>query len=127
LLSSAHAVTDLPVFREVTGHLRPVPFILTEDMFEGIPVELAGAEISELVGKPVADLHVHDVPEIYLLFAPRPGDAEISIQVEDQQFRLTAPGALYVPAGQRHRFITERAVPGSFCFGMFLRSGAAQR
>ncbi|MFE6049476.1 cupin domain-containing protein [Kitasatospora sp. NPDC056446] len=112
----------LPLLREVVGHHRPVPFILTREMFGGLPVELAGAEISSLVDQPVAETHVHGVPEVYLLFAPNPGDAEISVEVEDEEFLLTAPAALYVPAGKRHRFVTRRAVPGSFCFGLFVHS-----
>ncbi|HWB36492.1 MAG TPA: cupin domain-containing protein [Rugosimonospora sp.] len=115
-----HVATDLPVFRSVDGHHRPVPFILTRDMFGGIPVELGGAEISDLVDKPVAEPHVHDVPEIYLLFAPTPGDAVITVEVDGDSYELSAPGALYVPAGHRHRFVTRKAVPGSFCFGLFL-------
>ena len=117
---SALAQRDLPVFRAVDGHHAPVPFILTRDMFGGIPVELGGAEISHLVDQPVAEAHVHDVPEIYLLFAPEPGAAVIDIEVDGARFRLEAPGALYVPAGCRHRFITREAVTGSFCFGLFI-------
>ena len=115
----------LPVLREVGGHHAPVPFYLTREMFGGIPVELGGAEISELVGRPVADAHVHDVPEIYLLFSRRPGEAEIVIEVEGEEYPLKSPGAFYVPAGLRHRFITKAAAPGSFCFGLFL--GARNR
>lgn len=117
---------DLPVFRQVDGHHAPVPFVLTRDMFGGIPVELGGAEISNLIDRPVAEPHVHDVPEIYLLFAPEPGAAVIDVEVEGESVRLTAPAALYVPAGRRHRFITRAAVPGSFCFGLFLHAAAAE-
>ncbi len=120
---SAQVQADLPVFRTVEGHTRPVPFILTRDMFDGIPVELGGAEISGLVDQPVAEPHVHEVPEIYLLFAPTAGAAVIEVEVEDETYELAAPAALYVPAGRRHRFVTRRAVPGSFCFGLFLHSG----
>ncbi len=116
---------DLPVLRTVEGHHRAVPFILTRDMFGGIPVELGGAEISGLIDQPVAQAHVHDVPEIYLLFAPEPGAATITVEVEDEVFELRAPAALYVPAGHRHRFVTRAAVPGSFCFGLFLHGAPA--
>jgi mannose-6-phosphate isomerase-like protein (cupin superfamily) len=64
---------------------------------------------------------VHDVPEIYLLFASEPGAAEIDVEIEGEEtVRLTAPAALYVPAGRRHRFITRSAAPGSYCYGLFL-------
>lgn len=111
---------ELPVLRDVGGHHAPVPFFLTREMFDGIPVELGGAEISELIDRPVADAHVHEVPEIYLLFSRRPGEAEIVIEVEGEEHVLKSPGAFYVPAGLRHRFITKVAAPGSFCFGLFL-------
>ncbi len=120
---SVQVQDDLPVLRTVDGHHRPVPFILTREMFGGIPLELGGAEISNLVDKPVAEAHVHDVPEIYLLFAPNPGEAVITVEVDDESYELQAPAALYVPAGRRHRFVTRKAVPGSFCFGLFVHSG----
>ncbi|MBB4640209.1 cupin domain-containing protein [Rhizorhapis suberifaciens] len=111
---------DLPVMKVVAGHHQSVPFILTREMFGGISVELAGAEISNLIECPVAAAHVHDVPEIYLLFSPRPGGAVIAVEVEDETVILKSPGALYVPAGKVHRFITKKAEAGSFCFGLFL-------
>lgn len=114
------AAQNLPILRDLPGHNIPVPFMLTGDMFGGIPVELAGAEISGLVDRPVADTHVHEVPEIYLLFAPQPGDAEIDVEIDGETFTVLSPGAVYVPAGARHRFVTRRAVPGSFCYGLFL-------
>ena len=117
---SAILAQALPVLRTMPDHRVPVPFLLTSDMFGGIPVELAGAEISDLVDRPVADPHVHGVPEIYLLFAPAPGAAEIEVEAGTEAYVVTSPGALYVPAGVRHRFVTRRAVPGSFCYGLFL-------
>lgn len=123
MTQSVQMESQLPVFRPVAGHHAPVPFLLTRDMFGGIPVELGGAEITALVGRPVAEPHVHDVPEIYLLFSPEPGGAEIDVEVEDESFRLTAPAALFVPAGRRHRFVTRSAVPGSYCYGLFLHAG----
>lgn len=119
---SVRIMSELPVFKEVEGHHNPVPFILTREMFDGIPVELGGAEISNLVERPVAEPHVHDVPEIYLLLSPQPGDAEITVDVEDEEFSLTSPSALYIPAGRKHRFVTRKASAGSFCFGLFLLS-----
>ncbi|MEU5096791.1 cupin domain-containing protein [Streptomyces sp. NPDC020996] len=114
------AVENLPIFREVAGHHQPAPFLITSDMFGGLPIELAGAEISDLVGKPVAEPHVHDVPELYLLVSARPGEAEITIEVEDSEYTVTSPAVFRVPAGKRHRFVTRRAAPGSYCFGIFL-------
>ncbi|MFJ6054675.1 cupin domain-containing protein [Streptomyces sp. NPDC092307] len=119
---SVQVESSLPVYRQIDGHHAPVPFLLTRDMFGGIPVELGGAEITALVDRPVAEPHVHDVPEIYLLIAPTPGAAVIDVEVDGETVRLTAPAALYVPAGCRHHFITRSAVPGSYCYGLFLHS-----
>lgn len=111
---------SLPVERHLDGHHVPVPFFLTRDMFGGLPVEIAGGEISGLVGRPVADPHVHDVPEIYLLLSPESGGAVIDVTVEDQRYEVVAPGAFFIPAGLQHHFVTRRAVTGSYCLGVLL-------
>jgi hypothetical protein len=122
-MQSVAIVDDLPLLQAVDGHTKAVPFLLTKEMFGGIPLEFAGAEISALIDTPVAEPHVHQVPEIYLLFSVVPGEAEISVTVEDEVFTLVSPGALYVPAGKRHQFVTKRAATGSYCFGVFLHPG----
>jgi hypothetical protein len=123
-MESVVVLDDLPRMRAVGGHANAVPFLLTKDMFGGIPLEFAGAEISALIDRPVAEPHVHQVAEIYLLFSVRPGEAEISVTVEDEVYTLVSPGALYVPAGKRHQFVTRRAATGSYCFGVFVHPGA---
>ncbi|WP_018685588.1 cupin domain-containing protein [Actinokineospora enzanensis] len=111
---------DLPVFKQIEGHHAPTPFFLTTDMLGGLPVELAGAEISNLVDKPVAAPHTHEVPEIYLLLSPEPGGAEIEVRLDGETHTLEAPGALLIPAGSVHCFVTRRAIPGSYCLGLLL-------
>src|SRR5919201_59311 len=110
----------VPVLREVAGHHRPAPFYLTDDMFGGLPVELVAAELSARVDIPLADLHTHAVPEIYVLLSPAPGEAEIDVEVDGETRRLVSPATFLVPAGARHRFITRRAAPGSWCLGVLL-------
>jgi carbonic anhydrase/acetyltransferase-like protein (isoleucine patch superfamily) len=112
------AVTDLPRLRPVEGHHQPSPFYLTSDMFGGLDFELAGVEISDLVGRPVADAHTHTFDEIYVLFSRAPGDATIEITAGDVVERLVSPGAFLVPAGTPHHFVTLAAAPGSFLFGI---------
>jgi hypothetical protein len=114
--------TDLPVRRPVAGHHEPAPFYLTADMFGGLPVEVAGGEVHDLVGRPVADPHRHTVDEVYLLLAPEPGGAEIDVEVEGRSWTLAAPAAFHVPAGSLHRFVTRRAMPGSWCLGILMGS-----
>jgi hypothetical protein len=124
MLLQTEVVAGLPVPRAVPGHHRPAPFYLTADMFGGLPFELAGGELSDKVGRPVADPHTHEVPEIYLLVAPTAGGARIRVDVDEQCYELVAPAALYVPAGARHRFLTLAAEPGSYCFGILLGASA---
>lgn len=110
----------VPVLRQVGGHHRPAPFYLTGDMFGGSPVELVAAELSELVDVPLAELHTHPVPEVYVLLSPVPGGAEIDVEVDGETHRLVSPATFLVPTGARHRFITRRAAPGSWCLGLLL-------
>jgi quercetin dioxygenase-like cupin family protein len=110
----------VPVLRDVAGHHRPAPFYVTSDMFAGVPVELVAAELSALADVPLADLHTHPVPEIYVLLSPVPGEAEIDVEVDGETHRLVSPATFLVPAGARHRFITRRAAPGSWCLGVLL-------
>jgi len=114
------AATALPTLKEVPGHYHPVPFLLTLDTFGGLPIEMAGGEISHLVNSPVADMHMHEVPEIYLLLSPEPGGAVIEIDVEGEQYVVESPIAVYIPAKMRHRFITRKAMAGSYCLGILL-------
>jgi hypothetical protein len=120
------AVVDLPIVRSVEGHFHPVPFFLAREMFGGLPFEIAGGHIGDLVGMPVADAHVHPVPEIYLLVSPKPGQAAIEVEIEGVAQLYESPAAIFVPAGAKHRFITRRACEGSFCFGIFLSKPAAE-
>jgi hypothetical protein len=112
--------TGLPIFLPVAGHHYPAPFYLTADMFGGVPVELAGGDISHLVGKPVAEPHTHEVAEIYFLVSPNPGKARIEVYIGDDRRELESPALCYVPAGAKHRFVTLEAEVGSYCFGLLI-------
>lgn len=112
--------TDLPTFASVDGHYNAAPFYLTPEMFGGVPMTIAGGKIDHLVGKPVADLHTHEVREIYFLISPNSGGARIAVTVDDQTRELFSPALIHVPAGSRHRFVTLAAETGSYCFGILL-------
>jgi hypothetical protein len=120
MTGTPQAFEELPILRELAGHHAPVPFYLTGSMFGGVPVEVAGGEISGSVGRPVAEPHRHAGPEIYLLLSPEPGGAVIDVEVDGRRHRLHAPCAFYVPSGALHRFVTRSAVKGSFCLGILL-------
>jgi hypothetical protein len=116
----ATVVRDLPVFQEVGGHHAPVPFFVTAAMFGELGFEVAGGEISDKVDTPVADPHTHDIPEIYLLLAPEPGGAVIDVLADGEHHELSAPAAMFIPAGTVHRFVTKKAMPGSYCLGLLM-------
>jgi hypothetical protein len=119
---TAEIVSELPVPIVVAGHHRAAPFYLTADMFGGMPVQIAGGELSLLVGKPVAAPHAHAVDEIYFLISPLPGQARIEVQLDGVRHDLTSPAVMRIPAGMEHCFLTKEAVLGSYCFGILLGS-----
>jgi hypothetical protein len=113
---------DLPLLRQITGHYAPTPFYLTAEMFGGLPIEVAGGEISDKVGIPVAEPHTHKVAEIYLLLSPEPGGAVIDVIADGLKHTLTSPATFYIPAGTVHHFVTREAQQGSYCLGILLGS-----
>lgn len=113
-------ITELPRSASVPGHHRPVPHYLTSDMFGDLGIVVAGGDISDLVDRPVADTHVHEQDEIYLLVSPSPGGAAIDIEIEGTTRHVVAPAVVHIPAGARHRFVTRRAERGSYCFGILI-------
>lgn len=113
----------LPVFQQVPGHFEQTPFLLTSAMLGGQDIEIAGGEISDKVGKPVAAPHTHGVDEIYLLLSAEPGCAVIDVLADDEHYELTSPATMLIPAGTVHRFVTKKAAPGSFCLGILLTGG----
>lgn len=127
LTDIVQVIRDLPRKKDMPGHHRPAPFLLTDDMFGGLPIDIAGAEITSLIDRPISDPHRHDIPEIYLLVSPSPGAAVIDIELDGDTITVASPSAVFVPAGVTHRFIARTAEPGSFCFGIFLNRWGAQR
>ncbi|GGK74124.1 cupin domain-containing protein [Mangrovihabitans endophyticus] len=117
---TAEIVAELPVPLAVAGHHRPAPFYLTAQMFGGLPVQLAGGELSALVGEPVAEPHRHEVDEIYLLVSPEPGQARIEVLCDGVRHEVVSPAAVRIPAGSEHCFVTREATVGSYCFGILL-------
>jgi hypothetical protein len=113
-------IEDLPIPLAVAGHHQPAPFYLTSDMFGGLPVQLAGGELSDLVGRPVARPHTHPVDELYLLLSPNRGGARIEVWLEGERHELRSPAVMRIPAGNEHHFLTLEAEAGSYCLGILL-------
>lgn len=116
---------DLPIFRKVPGHYAEVPFLLLSTMFGGLPFDMAGSEVSQLIDKPIAAPHTHEVPKIYLVISPESGGAMIEVSLDGTTHELVAPGAFFVPAGATHCFVTRKAIPGSYVFSVLLTSTAS--
>lgn len=119
----AEIITGLPIPLAIAGHHEPAPFYLTSEMFGGLPIQLAGGELSGLVGKPVAAPHTHDVDELYLLVSPNPGGARIEVLMGGERHELASPAVMRVPAGVEHCFLTLEAEVGSYCFGVLIGDG----
>jgi len=122
-MNNTKAFTNLPLMRTVEGHHNEVPFFITEDMFSGMPFEMAGGDISGLVDKPVASTHKHKVDEIYFLISPVPGEAVIDVTIDDITITYNSPAVIHVKAQQEHKFITRKASKGSYCFGILYKNG----
>ena len=118
--TTAEIVTELPIPLAVAGHHQPAPFYLTAEMFGGMPVQIAGGELSTLVDKPVAAPHRHDIDEIYFLISPKPGQARIEVLLDGHRHELVSPAVMRIPAGSEHCFLTKEAVVGSYCFGILV-------
>lgn len=118
-------IADLPWLKQVSGHHAPTAFYLTAEMFDGLPVALAAAELSSIVQAPVAAEHEHEHPEIYVLLSPDPDGAQIEVHIAREVHHLHAPAAFFVPPHTPHHFITTRAIPGSWCLGLLLHAEAS--
>ncbi|WP_282131683.1 hypothetical protein [Pseudoalteromonas aliena] len=125
-MSNHQFYSDLPIFKEVEGHTRSVPFFLCQEMFGGMPFELAGGDISQLVDVPVASSHCHEVDEIYFLISAKPADAIIDVTIDGEVKTYVSPSVIHVPAGKEHQFITKKASSGSFCFGILYGKEGSQ-
>jgi hypothetical protein len=123
-MNKPQLLTDLPIPLPVAGHHQAAPFYVTRDMFGGIPVAIAGGELSDKIGIPVARPHRHDVPEIYFLVSPTPGGARIRVVVDGEDHEMASPAVFYVPAGAEHCFLTLAAERGSYCFGILVGAPA---
>ena len=96
--------TQLPKYEEVVGHHQPAPFWIAPGMFPGVNLHVAGLDASKIVGSPHANPHQHESPEIYLAPSEERGDVVVEIQMDDEQFVVESPFAVFVPAGVTHCF-----------------------
>ena len=115
-----YVVTDIPRFFEVEGHHKPAPFWIAPDMFPGVNLRVAGADVSKMVGTPHAEPHVHDGPEIYLAPSENKGDVVIEVQMDDEKFSIEPPFAIFIPPGVKHCFRVLKCESPTYVFGIML-------
>ena len=97
-------VTDLPKRVAVPGHAEPAPFWLAPGMFPGVDLRVAGLDASQCVGRPHAEPHVHDRPEIYLATSEERGSVVVRVEMDGETFDVASPFAVFIPPGVRHCF-----------------------
>lgn len=96
--------TEIPKYVEVEGHHNPAPFWIAPGMFPGVKLRVAGIDASKIVGSPHANPHQHDSPEIYLAPSEKKGQIVVEVQMDDEQYVIESPFAVYIPPGVTHCF-----------------------
>jgi mannose-6-phosphate isomerase-like protein (cupin superfamily) len=114
-----YVVTDLPQFAESAGHHEAPPSWIYPNIFPGVNIRINGMDVSKRVGKPHADLHVHDeFPEIYFAATEKRGDIVIEVQMNDEVFTVESPFSVFIPAGMRHCFTVLKCDFPNYVFGI---------
>lgn len=100
--SAIEVFDELPVLEAMQGHHGKAEIYLGPAHVPGLPFKIAAADAAELVGKPLADLHTHDVDEIYLVVTP---GLSFEVETDVGSTAITSPAAVRIPAGVPHRFV----------------------
>lgn len=104
--SRVSVVEDLPREERMAGHPAPARIYLGPEDVEGLPIKVAAVDASELVGKPLTELHRHEVDEIYLVVTP---GLHFDVQTDTETVPVRSPASVRIPAGTPHRFVVRRA------------------
>jgi hypothetical protein len=99
-------VSGLPRYEEMPGHHAPAAIYLGPEDAPGLPVRIAAADASTLVGESLAELHTHDVDEIYLVVTP---GLRFEVETDRGSISATSPTSVRIPAGTPHRFVVREA------------------
>lgn len=97
---------DLPQMEQLEGHHTPTEIYLRPSQAAGTPVTIAAADASQLVGRPLAALHRHDVDEVYLVVTP---GLLFEVETEEGSVMVESPASVHVPAWLLHRFVVHEA------------------
>jgi mannose-6-phosphate isomerase-like protein (cupin superfamily) len=104
--SRVSVVEELPRAERMPGHPAPAHIYLGPDDVEGLPIKVAAVDASQLVGKPLTELHRHDVEEIYLVVTP---GLRFDVETDAETVSVRSPASVRIPAGTPHRFLVREA------------------
>jgi mannose-6-phosphate isomerase-like protein (cupin superfamily) len=116
-------VERLPREKMIEGHHAAASIYLGPEDAPGVPITVAAADASELVGRPLADLHTHAIDEIYLVVTP---GLRFAVETDQGSVELSSPVSVRIPAGTPHRFVVREAEVAPCPFlGILLETGRA--
>jgi mannose-6-phosphate isomerase-like protein (cupin superfamily) len=99
-------VEELPREERMPGHPAPAQIYLGPEDVEGLPIKVAAVDGAQLVGKPLTELHRHDVDEIYLVVTP---GLRFDVETDAETVSVCSPASVRIPAGTPHRFLVREA------------------
>jgi mannose-6-phosphate isomerase-like protein (cupin superfamily) len=100
--SRVSVVEGLPREERMPGHPAPAHVYLGPEDVEGLPIKVAAVDASQLVGKPLTELHRHEVDEIYLVVTP---GLRFDVETDAETIPVRSPASVRIPAGTPHRFL----------------------
>jgi mannose-6-phosphate isomerase-like protein (cupin superfamily) len=100
-------VEDLPREERMPGHPAPAQIYLGPEDVPGLPIKVAAVDAAQLVGRPLTELHRHDVDEIYLVVTP---GLRFDVETNTEIVPVRSPASVRIPAGTPHRFVVRAAV-----------------
>lgn len=112
-MAGVTVTSGLPEHEQIPGHHAPTEIYLRPEHAAGAPMTVAAADASQLVGKPLAGLHRHDVDEVYLVVTP---GLRFEVETEHGSVVVDSPASVHVPAGLLHRFVVHEATTSPLPF-----------
>ena len=106
-------VGGLPREEVMPGHHAAASIYLGPEDAPGVRVKIAAVDAAELVGKPLSDLHTHDVDEIYLVVTP---GLRFDVETDEGTVEVSSPASVRIPAGTPHRFLVREATTAPCVF-----------
>ena len=116
-------VEELPREEPMAGHPAPAHIYLGPEDVSGLPIKIAAVDASDLVCRPLTELHRHEVDEVYLVVTP---GLRFDVETDGETFAVRSPASVRIPAGTPHRFLVrEAAVSPCPLLGILLEPASA--